>query len=165
MTTKGNGVINLTGWTVIVPVWLYKQWIICCGFFFFTFIKHLLCAKPVCWFWGCFSKVGGHRPLIFSQREYSSVQKLSCVWLFETCSTPGLPVHHQLPKLAQTRVHQVSDAIQPSPPLSSPSPPVFNLSQHQGLSQGVSSWHQVARVLEFQLQHQSFQWVFSTGFL
>ena len=61
------------------------------------------------------------------------------------CSTPGLPVHHQLPKLAQTHVHWVSDAIQPSHPLSSPSSPVFNLSQHQGLFQWVSSSHQVAK--------------------
>ena len=70
------------------------------------------------------------------------------------CSIPGFPVHHQLPKLAQTHVHQVSDAIQPSHPLSSPSPPEFNPSQHHHLFQKVSSSHQVAKVLEFQLQHQ-----------
>ena len=74
------------------------------------------------------------------------------------CSMPGFPVRHQLPELAQTHVHRVSDTIQPSHPLSSPSPPTFNLSQHQGLFQWVSSLHQVAKVLEFQLQHQSFQW-------
>ena len=73
------------------------------------------------------------------------------------CSTPGFPVLHQLLGLAQTHVHQVSDAIQPSHPLLSPSSPAFSLSQHQGLFQGVSSSHQVAKVLEFQLQHQSFQ--------
>ena len=73
------------------------------------------------------------------------------------CSTPGLPVHHQLPELAQTHVHQVDNAIQPSHPLLSPSPPAFTLYQHQGLFQGVSSSHQVAKVLELQLQHQSFQ--------
>ena len=67
------------------------------------------------------------------------------------CSTPGLPVYHQLPELTQTHVHSVSDAIQPSHPLSSPSPPTFNLSQHQGLLKCVSSSHQVAKVLEFQL--------------
>ena len=78
------------------------------------------------------------------------------------CSIPGFPVHHQLPEVAQTHVHWVSDAIQPSHPLSSPSPPVFNLSQYQGLFQWVSSSHQVAKVLEFQLQHQSFQWIFGT---
>ena len=76
------------------------------------------------------------------------------------CSTPGLSVHLQLPEFTQTYVHWVCDAIQPSHPLSSPSPPAFNLSQHQGLFQWVSSSHQVAKVLEFQLQHQSFQWIF-----
>ena len=70
------------------------------------------------------------------------------------CSMPGLPVHHQLPEFTQTHVHWVSDAIQPSHPLLSPSPPTFNLSQHQGLFKWVSSSHQVAKVLEFQLQHQ-----------
>ena len=73
------------------------------------------------------------------------------------CSTPGFPVHQQLLELAQTQVHGVGDAIQPSRPLSFPSPPAFNLFQHQGLFQGVSSSHQVAKVLELQLQHQSFQ--------
>ena len=73
------------------------------------------------------------------------------------CSTPGFSVLHHLPELGQTHAHWVSDAIQPSRPLSSPSPPAFNLSQHQGLFQWVSSLHQVAKVLEFQLQHQSFQ--------
>ena len=74
------------------------------------------------------------------------------------CSTPGLPVHHQLPEFTQTHVHWVGEAIQPSHPLLSPSPPALNLSQHQGLFQRVSSSHQVAKVLEFQLQHQFFQW-------
>ena len=68
------------------------------------------------------------------------------------CSMTGLPVHHQLPEFTQTHVHCVSDAIQPSHPLSSPSP-AFDLSQHQGLFQWISSSHQVAKVLEFQLQH------------
>ena len=81
------------------------------------------------------------------------------------CSTPGFPVHRQLPELAQTHVHWVGDAIQRSHPLSSPSPPAFNLSQHQGLFKWVSSSHQVAKVLEFQLQHQSFQWTFRTDLL
>ena len=73
------------------------------------------------------------------------------------CSMPGFPVHHQLLELAQTLVHWVGDVIQPSYPLLSPSPSAFNLSQHKGLFQWVSSSHQVAKVLEFQLQHQSFQ--------
>ena len=81
------------------------------------------------------------------------------------CSMPGFPAHHQLPELTQTHVHQVADAIQPSHPLSSPSPPAFSLSQHQRLFQWVSSSHQVAKVLELQLQHQSFQEMFRTDFL
>ena len=81
------------------------------------------------------------------------------------CSTPGFLVHHQLPELTQTHIHRVSDAIQPSHPLSSPSPPAFNLYWHQGLFQRVSYLHQVAKVLEFQLQHQSFQWIFRADFL
>ena len=91
----------------------------------------------------------------------------SCLTLCDPmdCSMPGLPVHHQLPEFTQTHVHWASDAIQPSHPLLSPSPPTFNLSQHQGLFKWVSSSHQVARVLEFQLQHQSFQWIFRTDFL
>ena len=76
---------------------------------------------------------------------------------------PGLPVHHQLPEFTQTHVHWVSDAIQPSHPLSSPSP-ALNLSQHHGLFQWVSSSHQVAKVLESQLQHHSFQWTPRTPF-
>ena len=95
-------------------------------------------------------------------RLLGSVLLLSCVWLCDPmdCSTSGFPVHHQLPEFTQTRVHWVGDAIQPSHPLSSPSPPAFSLSQHQGLFKWVSSCHQVAKVLEFQLQHQSFQWIF-----
>ena len=90
------------------------------------------------------------------------VQSLSRVWLFVTpmgCSTPGLLVFHHLPELVQTHIHWVGDSIQPSHPLLSPSP-AFNLSQHQGLFQRVGSWHQGAKVLELQLQHQSFQWIF-----
>ena len=81
------------------------------------------------------------------------------------CSTPGFPVLHHLLEFAQTQVHWVSNAIQPSHPLSSPSPPTFNLSQHQGLFQWASSSYQVAKVLELQLQHQSFQWIFRMDFL
>ena len=72
-------------------------------------------------------------------------------------STTGLPVHHQLPEFTQTHVHRVSDAIQPSHPLSCPSPPAPNPSQHQSLFQWLNSLHEVAKVLEFQLQHHSFQ--------
>ena len=72
-------------------------------------------------------------------------------------STPGLSVHHQLPEFTQTHVHRVRDAIQPSHPRSSPSPPAPNPSQHQSLFQWVNSLHEVAKVLELQLQHHSFQ--------
>ena len=72
--------------------------------------------------------------------------------------TPGLPVHHQPLEFAKTHVHRVGDAIQTSHPLSSPSHPAPNLSQHQSLFQWVSFLHQMAKVLEFQLQHWSFQW-------
>ena len=91
--------------------------------------------------------------------QFSSVTQ-SCRTLCNPMnpSTPGLPVHHQLPEFTQTHVHRVGDAIQPSHPLSSPSPPAPNPSQHQSLFQWVNSLHEVAKVLEFQPQHQSFQW-------
>ena len=84
--------------------------------------------------------------------QFSSVTQ-SCPTLCDpmNCSTPGLPVHHQLPEFTQTHVHRVSDAIQPSHPLSSPSPPAPNPSQHQSLFQWFNSLHEVAKVLEFQL--------------
>ena len=93
-----------------------------------------------------------------SSVQFSSVTQ-SCPTLCDPMnrSTPGLPVHHQLPEFTQTHVHLVSDAIQPSHPLSSPSPPAPNPSQHQSLFQGVNSSHEVAKVLEFQLEHHSFQ--------
>ena len=81
------------------------------------------------------------------------------------CSTPAFPVHRELPEFTQIHVNWVGDAIQSSHPLSSPTPPAFNLSQHQGLFRWVSSSHQVAKVLEFQLQHQSFQWTPRTDLL
>ena len=93
----------------------------------------------------------------FREVQFSSVTQLSLTLCDPMdCSTPGFPVHHQLQELAPIHVHWVGDAIQPSHPLSSPSLPAFNLSQHQGLFQWLSSLHQVAKVLEFQLQHQSF---------
>ena len=97
---------------------------------------------------------------------FSSVT-LSCPTLWDPmdCSTLGFPVHHQIPELTQTHVHRVSDAIQPSHPLPPPSPPAFNLSQHQGLFKWVSSSYQVVKVVELQLQHQSFQRIFRTDFL
>ena len=99
------------------------------------------------------------QPVHPKDQSVSSVAQL-CPTLCDrvNCSMPHLPAHHQLAEFTQTHVHWVGDAIQPSHPLSSPSPPTFNLSQHQGLFKWVSSSHQVAKVLEFQLQHQSFQW-------
>ena len=92
------------------------------------------------------------------EQHFSSVAQ-SCPTLCDPMnhSRPGLPVHHQLPELTQTHVHRVSDAIQPSHPLSSPSSPAPNPSQHQSLFQWVNSSHELAKVLEFQLQHHSFQ--------
>ena len=87
----------------------------------------------------------------------------SCLTLSDpmNCSTPGPSVHYQLLEITQAHVHRVGDAIQPSHPLSSPSPPAFNLSLHQSLFQWVSSSHQVAKVLELQLQDQFYPWIFS----
>ena len=94
----------------------------------------------------------------YSSVLFSSVAQ-SCPTLCDpmNCSTPGLPVHQQHPEFTQTHVHRVSDAIQPSHPLSSPSPPAPNPSQHQSLFQCVNSSHEVAKVLELQLQHHSLQ--------
>ena len=90
--------------------------------------------------------------------QFSSVAQ-SCPTLCDPMnhSTPGLPVHHHLPEFTQTQVHRFGDAIQPSHPLSYPSPPSPSPSQHQGLFQWVNSSHEVAKVLEFRLQHQVFQ--------
>ena len=103
--------------------------------------------------------------------QFSSVtQSCQTLWNPMDCSTLGFPVHHQLLELAQIHVHHVGDAIQPSHLISSHPhfissnafPPVFNVSQHQGLFQWVSSSHQMAKILELQFQHQSFQWIFRT---
>ena len=135
------------------------------------------------------SSIVGINLLVFCWRLYTNVNEVYqpgvffscnvCVWfqfssVAQSCPTlrdpvdhsmPGLPVHHQLPESTQTHLHWVTDAIQPSHPLLSPSPSAFNLSQHQGLFKWVSSLHQVAKVLEFQLQHQSFQWTLRTDLL
>ena len=112
------------------------------------FQQLLFLASAAAWF-------AGKKQAVYSTQDskwFSSVQfslvAQSCPALCGPmdCSTPGLPVHHQLPELAQTHAHWVSDAIQPSHPLSSPFPPTLNLSQHQGLFHWVSSSHQVAKV-------------------
>ena len=98
----------------------------------------------------------------FSSVQFSSVAQ-SCLTLCNPmdCSTSGLPVHYQLPEFTQTHVHWVGEAIQPSHPLPFPSPPTFTFPQHQGLFKWVTSLHQVAKVLEFHLQHRSLQWILS----
>ena len=103
----------------------------------------VLTMSQILWLkkWSCFSSVQ------FSSVAHSYLTLCSPM----NCSTPGLPVHHQLPEFTQTRVRRVGDVIQPSHPLSSPSPPAPNPSQHQSLFQWVNSLHEVAKVLEFQL--------------
>ena len=123
-----------------------------------------LCGLWVFWFCFFFFFWEVYTLEIFKSFQFSSVAQL-CLTLCETmdCSMPGFPV--QLPELAQMYVHLVGDAIQPSHPLLSPSPHAFNLCQHQVFFQWVCSSHQMAKILEFQLQHQFFQWIFSTDFL
>ena len=101
------------------------------------------------------------------KRSVISSVTQSCPTLCDSidCSMPGLPDCHQFLELTQIHVHWVGDAIQPSHPLLSPSSPALNLFQHQGLFKWVSSLHQVAKVLEFQLQQQSFQWTPRTDLL
>ena len=102
----------------------------------------------------CISNTLPYKMPIIRNHQIRSDQSLSRVRLFETpwiAAMPGPPVHHQLSEFTQTHVHQVSDAIQPSHPLSSPFPPPTNPSQHQSLFQWVNSSHEVAKVLEFQL--------------
>ena len=114
----------------------------------------------VWWYFIIFSSFHSFPKLCYSKyyTQFSSVAQ-SRLTLCDpmNCSTPGHTVHHQLPEFTQTQVHRVGDAIQPSHPLSSPSPPASNPSQHQSLFQRVNSSYEVAKVLWFQLQHQSFQ--------
>ena len=119
---------------------------------------HFCCFKSLSWW---------HFLIVtFRSFQFSSVAQ-SCLTLCNpmNCSTPDLPVHHQLPEFTQTHIHWVDDAIQPSHSLSPPSPPAPNPSQHQSLFQWVNSSHEVAKVLELQLQHQSFQWTPRTDLL
>ena len=141
-----------------------------CGVFFKLTFLSWKALPPYPYMWPFFSYTKTQLKCFFQKLSYkclSSVQLLSCVQLCDPMvySMPGFPIHHQHMKLTQTLVHWVGDAIQPSHSLSSPSPPAFNLSQHQGLFKWVSTSHQVAKVLEFQLQHQSFQWTLRTDLL
>ena len=137
----------------------------------------LLCTKRkshiyqrLCFLLSCPGLYFGATLDISIHSSISSVQFSSVAQSYLTrrpyrLQTLGFPVHYQLPELTQTRVHWVSDAIQPSHPLLSPSPPAPNPSQHQGPFQWVSPSHEVAKILEFQLQHQSFQWTPRTDLL
>ena len=126
-----------------------------------NFVLFWIIQVHVCVFQSVMSVLWGHlwcfvlwcqQNMLFTLYQFSSVTQ-SCLtpWNPMNRSTPGLPVHHQLPEFTQTHVHQVSDAIQPSHPLSSPSPLAPNPSQHQSLFQWVNFSHEVAKVLEFQL--------------
>ena len=145
-TTKANKSTFIKPFEALCTLWLR--------------VKHY----SVFWIYQFHDLLGSQIPMfpniVFACFQFSSVTQ-SCPTLCDPMnrSTPGLPVHHQLPEFTQTHVHQVGDAIQPSHPLSSPSPPAPNPSQHQGLYQWVNSSHEVAQVLEFQLQQQSFQWI------
>ena len=142
----------------------------CINFIYFShFHEYIIdihhCIKCVAW-WFDLHVLWKYYCSMFSSVQFSSVaQSCPTLWCPMNHSTPGLPVHHQLSEFTQTHVHWVGDAIQPSYPLSSPSPPALHLSQHQGLFQWVNSSHEVAKVLEFQLQHQYFQWTPRTDLL
>ena len=121
----------------------------------------------------CKNKKVQRRPLLTTYYKYFTPFALLCSSVTQpcptlcnplNCSTPGFPVLHHL-LFAQTHVHWIGDAIQSPHPLPSPSPPTFNLFQHQGLFHWVGSSNQVAKILELQLQHQSFQWIFRVDFL
>ena len=130
------------------------------------FITTFIIFRCVCLFRVFFSVLKMFSSPVSYQALFSSAAQL-CPTLCNPMnhSMPGLPVHHQLLEFTQTHVHWVGDAIQPSHPLSSPSPPAPNPSQHQGLFKWVNTLHEVAKVLEFQLQHQSFQWTPRTDLL
>ena len=159
------------GFAQIQVHWAGNHLILCCSLLFlpsiFPSIRVFSNQLALCIRW---PKYWSFSFNISSSNEYTGLTSFQCSYsvmydFLWPLGTPGLPVHHQLPDLAQTHVHWVSDAIQPSHPLSSPSPPACNLSQHQSLFQWVSSLHHVAKVLELQLQHQYFQWIFRTDFL
>ena len=143
-----SGVISPLISSSILGTYWSGEFIFQCPIFLpFHTVHGVFKARIVKWFAIPFSSTP-----CFISVQFSSVAQ-SCPTLCDpmNLSTPGLPVHHQLPELTQTHVHRVSDAIQPCHPLSSPSPPAPNPSQHQSLFQRVNSFHEVAKVLEFQL--------------
>ena len=146
--TLGTASVRINHWRIHTITLLHRK-------FYFNTVRmdHFLSFLRAHSFLSFFIKY-----LLSTSVQFSSVAQ-SCLTLCAPMnrSTPGLPVPHQLPEFTQTHAHRVGDAIQPSHPLSSPSPPAPNPSKHQGLFQWVNSSHEVAKVLEFQLQHQS-QW-------
>ena len=140
--------ISLSLTSLIWWCFLPEKWLLWCKMVIFlipSFLLHLLALYYYLWTQETVLHSVSYIP-------FSSVAQL-CPTLCNPMnrSTPGLPVHHQLPEFTQTHVHRIGDAIQPSHPLSSPSPPALNPSQHQSLFQWVNSLHEVAKVLEFQL--------------
>ena len=159
--------MDTTRWLILKPGWLYSLQLK------MEKLNTVSKNKTGSWLWlrswTPYCKI--QTSLEESRENHWTIQFSSVTRLYLTlcdpmsCSTPGFLVHQQLLELAQTHAHWVGDDIQPSYQLSSPSPPVFNLSQHQGLFQWVSSLHQVAKILELQLQNQSFWLIFRTDFL
>ena len=137
----------------ILPIKISSYWFNLV--YHFLLLVHILFINPV------FTKTH----LQFFLFDSSVAQSCGTLCDSMNCGTLGFPVHHQLPEFTQNHVHLIGDATQLSYPMFSSSPPALNLSQHQGLFQWISSSHQVTKVLEFQLQHQSFQWIFRTEFL
>ena len=136
-------------------VWLWKSHSVSLGMFYFlTKIKIIVIISSFSMKWK-------------NQRRCCCSVAKSCPTLCVSMdwSKPGFPVLHHPPEFGQIHVHWVSDTFQTPHPLLLPSPPALNLSQHQGLLQWVSSLHQVVKVLDLQLQHQSFQWIFRVDFL
>ena len=151
-STSDHQALDLRGWGhlyYLIPWYIFVPPALC---YFFPLPLCLLLSIFFYYSISSFYWPGSYTVFKLFLYCFSSVAQ-SCPTLCDpmNCSTPGLPVRHHLPEFTQTHVHWVSDAIQPSHPLSSPSPPALNPSQHQGLFQWVNSSHEVAKVLEFQL--------------
>ena len=153
----------MCGWICILCMALWKSrqqkytWDLYLLFWFFVLIHF----KFICISLVISLECNCQHITLISVQFSSVIQSCPTLWDPMNCSTPGFPVHHQLPEFTQIHVHWVGDAIQSSHPLSSPFPPAFNLSQHQSfqMSQFSASGGQS---VEFQLQHQSFRWIFRT---
>ena len=148
--SKSKGLLKIAQDLEIKPHWTQEL---------YAFYVEALKISPLAFIYMCLAKVEMMVPFGSVAQSYPTL----CDPMNR--SMPDLPVQHQLLEFTQTHVHWVGDAIQPSHPLSSPSPPASNPSQHQGLFQWVNSLHEVAKVLEFQLQHQSSQWTPRTDLL